>query len=70
MIGTDDGETMMIEHRAEMLRDVSDMRGKLYLWISFFTTTHYRVFILRYEYPTSLFSLHIYKGNKKMGIRK
>jgi hypothetical protein len=31
--------------------------------------THYGVFILRYEYPTSPFSLRIYKGNEKMGIQ-
>jgi hypothetical protein len=51
--------------------ECSDMRGKLYLSLdSFFTTTHYRVFILCYEYPTSPFSLRIDKGNEKMGIRK
>jgi hypothetical protein len=36
MIGMDDEETMMIERRAEVLQDVSDMRGKLYLWIPLF----------------------------------
>jgi hypothetical protein len=46
------------------------MRGKLSLWISLFTMTHYRVFILCYEYPTGPFSLRIYKGNERMGIRK
>jgi hypothetical protein len=55
---------------AEASAECSDMRGKLYLWISLFTTTCYRVFILRYEYPTSLLSLRIYKGNEKMGIQK
>jgi hypothetical protein len=32
--------------------------------------TCYRVFILCYEYPMSPFSLRIYKGNERMGIRK
>jgi hypothetical protein len=36
----------------------------------FFTMTQYRVFILCYEYPTSPFSLCIYKGNERMGIQK
>jgi hypothetical protein len=53
---------------AEASAECSDMRGKLYLWISLLTTTRYRVFILRYEYPMSPFSLHIYKGNERMGI--
>jgi hypothetical protein len=34
------------------------------------TRTFYRVFILRCEYPTILFSFHVYKGNEKIGIRK
>jgi hypothetical protein len=61
---------MMIECRAEVLQDVSDMRGKTVSLDFSFTTTHYKVFILRYEYPMSPFSLRIYKGNEKMGIRK
>jgi hypothetical protein len=61
---------MMIALKRKCLRNVSDMRGKLSLDFSFFTTTRYRVFILCYEYPTSPFSLHIYKGNERMGIRK
>jgi hypothetical protein len=60
----------MICTEAEASAECSDMRGKLYLSLFSFTTTRYRVFILRYEYPTSPFSLRIYKGNKKMGIRK
>jgi hypothetical protein len=50
--------------------NVSDMKGELSLDLSFFTTTQYRVFILCYEYPTSPFSLCIYKGNERMGILK
>jgi hypothetical protein len=46
------------------------MKGELSLWISLFTMTRYRVFILCYEYPTGLFSLHIYKGNENMKTRK
>jgi hypothetical protein len=34
------------------------------------TRAVYRVFILRCECPTRLFSFHMYKGNEKMGIRK
>jgi hypothetical protein len=61
---------MKIALKRERLQNVSDMRGKLSLWISLFTTTCYRVFILRYEYPMSPFSLRIYKGNERMGIQK
>jgi hypothetical protein len=61
---------MVIELERKRLLSVSDMRGKLSFWISLFTTTRYRVFILCYEYPTSLFSLRIYKGNERMGIQK
>jgi hypothetical protein len=43
------------------------MRGTVSL---FFTRTQYRVPIPQYEYPTRLFSLRIYKGNERMGIRK
>jgi hypothetical protein len=48
---------------------------ELSLWISYlvaslFTRTFYRVFILRCEYPTRLFSFCVYKGNEEMGIRK
>jgi hypothetical protein len=70
MIGTDDEGGVSGDDctEAEASAECSNMRGKLYLWISFFTTTRYRVFILRYEYPTSLFSLRIYKGNERMGI--
>jgi hypothetical protein len=65
MIGTDD------DGEVEASAECSDMRGKLYLSLdSFFTMTCYRVFILRYEYPTSPFSLRIYKGNEKMGIQE
>jgi hypothetical protein len=46
------------------------MKGELCLDFSFFPMTQYRVFILCYEYPTSPFSLRIYKGNEKMGIRR
>jgi hypothetical protein len=72
MIGTDDEGGVSGDDctEAEASAECSDMRGKLCLWIFSFTTTHYRVFILRYEYPTSPFSLRIYKGNEKMGIRK
>jgi hypothetical protein len=44
------------------------MRGTVCISL-FFTRTQYRVFILQCEYPTSPFSLHIYKGNERMGIR-
>jgi hypothetical protein len=71
----DDGERMvrerclaMIELEWKRLLNVSDMRGKLSLWISLFTMTRYKIFILHYEYPMSPFSLHIYKGNERMGI--
>jgi hypothetical protein len=72
MIGMDDegGVSGNDCTEAEASAECSDMRGKLYLWISLFTMTRYRVFILCYEYPTSPFSLHIYKGNEKMGIQK
>jgi hypothetical protein len=43
---------MKIALKQEHLQNVSDMRGKLYLWISLFTMTQYRVFILYYEYPS------------------
>jgi hypothetical protein len=63
MIGTDD------DGEVEASAECSDMREELYLSLdSFFTMTRYRVFILCYEYPTSPFSLCIYKGNEKMGI--
>jgi hypothetical protein len=70
MIGTDDEGGVSGDDCTEVEASVecSDMRGKLSLWISFFTMTRYRVFILRYEYPTSPFSLHIHKGNERMGI--
>jgi hypothetical protein len=42
--------------------ECSDMRGKLYLWISLSTTTQYRVFILCYEYSMSPFSTKKMKG--------
>jgi hypothetical protein len=73
MIGTDDEGGVSGDNSTEVetSAECSDMRGKLYLWIfSFFTMTRYRVFILCYEYPTSPFSLCIYKGNEKMGIQK
>jgi hypothetical protein len=38
--------------------------------VLFSTRTWYRVLILWYKYPTRLFSLHIYKGNETMGMRK
>jgi hypothetical protein len=38
--------------------------------VVFFTRTQYRVFILWYEDPMRPFSLHIYTGNERMGIRK
>jgi hypothetical protein len=58
----------MIELEQKCLLNVSDMRGNCLSGFLFFTMTRYRVFILRYEYPTSLFSLRIYKGNERMGI--
>jgi hypothetical protein len=72
MIGTDGKGKVSGDDctEAEVSAKCSDMRGKLYLWISFSTMTRYRGFILRYEYPMSLFSLHIYKGNEKMSIQK
>jgi hypothetical protein len=72
MIRTDDDGRVSDDDctEAEASAECSDMRGKLYLFLDFFTMTRYRVFILRYEYPTSPFSLHIYKGNEKMGIQK
>jgi hypothetical protein len=66
MIGTDDEGGVSGDDCTEA--ECSDMRGKLYLWISLFTTTGYRGYILCYEYPTSPFSLRIYKGNERMGI--
>jgi hypothetical protein len=45
------------------------MRGTVSGFL-FFTRTRYRVFILRYRYPMRPFSLCIYKGNERMGIRK
>jgi hypothetical protein len=36
----------------------------------FFFRTQYRISILWYKYPMRPFSLHIYKGNERMGIRK
>jgi hypothetical protein len=59
---------MVFELEWKRLLSVSDMKGTLSLWISLFTTTRYRVFILCYEYPMGPFSLHIYKGNERMGI--
>jgi hypothetical protein len=72
MIGTDnEGEVSGDDCTGvEASAECSDIKGKLYLSLVLFTTTHYRVFILRYEYPMSPFSLRIYKGNEKMGIRK
>jgi hypothetical protein len=61
---------MKIALKWERLRNASDMRGKLSLLISLFTMTRYKVLILHYEYPMSPFSLRIYKGNERMGIRK
>jgi hypothetical protein len=73
MIGTDnEGEVSADDCTgAEVSVECSDMRGKLYLSLCLiiFTTTRYRVFILCYEYPTSPFSLRIYKGNEKLGIQ-
>jgi hypothetical protein len=70
MIGTDDEGGVSGDDctEVEASAECSDMRGKLYLWISLFTMTRYRVFILHYEYPMSPFSLRIYKGNERMGI--
>jgi hypothetical protein len=59
---------VMMELERKRLLNVSDMGGTVSGFL--FTTTRYRVFILCYEYPTSPFSLHIYKGNEKMGIQK
>jgi hypothetical protein len=72
MIGTDDEGGVSGDDctEAEASVECSDMREKLYSWIFFFTMTCYRVFILCYEYPTSPFSLRIYKGNEEIGIRK
>jgi hypothetical protein len=72
MIGTDDDGGVSGDDCTEAAAsaECSDMRGKLYLSGLFFTTTQYGVFILCYEYPTSPFSLCIYKGNERMGIRK
>jgi hypothetical protein len=60
---------MMLELEWKHLLNVSDMRGTVSGFL-FFTTTRYRVFILCYQYPTSPFSLRIYKGNERMGIQK
>jgi hypothetical protein len=72
IIGTDDDGSVSDDDCTEVEASVecSDMRGKLYLFLYSSTMTRYRVFILRYEYPTSPFSLRIYKGNEKMGIQK
>jgi hypothetical protein len=34
----------------------------------YFSMALYRVFILQYEYPTRPLSIHMYKGNMRMGI--
>jgi hypothetical protein len=47
----------------------SDMKGKLYLWIYYFTRTFYRVLILRHKYPTRPSLFCMYKGKWKMGNR-
>jgi hypothetical protein len=72
MIGTDnEGEVSGDDCTGvEVSAECSDIKGKLYLSLVFSTMTCYRVFILCYEYPMSPFSLHIYKGNEKMGIQK
>jgi hypothetical protein len=62
---------MILKLEWKRLLNVSDMRETVSGFFSFSTTTWYRVvFILCYEYPTSLFSLCIYKGNERMGIQK
>jgi hypothetical protein len=62
-----DGEETMLA-ALELGTEVTDEEN--YLSCSLFTRTQYRVFILWYEYPTRLFSLHIYKENERMAIRK
>jgi hypothetical protein len=42
--------------------------GEGILSLVFFSTALYRVFILWYEYPTRPLSIHMYKGNMRMGI--
>jgi hypothetical protein len=44
--------------------------GLFWVLYCLFTRAVYRVFILWCEYPMRLFPFHVYKGNKKMGIRK
>jgi hypothetical protein len=61
---------MMLLFKWKCLWNVSNMRGKLSLWISLFTRAIYRVFILWCEYPMGLFPFCAYKGNEKMSIRK
>jgi hypothetical protein len=61
---------MVIELERKRLLSVSDMRGKLSLWISVFLLQLGTGLLYYYEYPTSPFSLHIYKGNERMGIQE
>jgi hypothetical protein len=49
----------MIELERKHLLNVSNMGG---------TVSEFLLFLLCYEYPTSPFSLCIYKGNERMGI--
>jgi hypothetical protein len=67
-----DGEETMsatVELGMGVTVEDTDMRGTVCFSL-FFTRTQYRVLILWYEYPTRLFSLCIYEGNERMGIRK
>jgi hypothetical protein len=71
-MGTDSKGTMSddVGTGAEVSAECLGYEGNC-LWISsLLTMTRYRVFILCYEYPMSLFSLRIYKGNERMGIQK
>jgi hypothetical protein len=69
-MGTDGEGTMSGDDRTRVEASAECLlyEGELSLDFSFFTMTRYRVFILCYEYPMSLFSLRIYKGNERMGI--
>jgi hypothetical protein len=67
--GMDSEEMMLAMVELGMgVKKISDMRGTVSVFL-FFTRTQYRDFILWYEYPMRPFSLHIYKGNERMGIR-
>jgi hypothetical protein len=72
MRGTAGKETMLAAVKLETKVTAEDIcyEGNYLCCCVFFTRTRYRIFILLCGYPTRLFSLHIHKGNERMGIRK